>query len=154
MPLSSHKLAATKGKLKNGEKRKLKGSSWSKVNNNRKKKPNRDEWNHHKGTKWRLIWLTAFLLNRRAQRGTWNFCNWVLTETRSQSRKARVQKNKENYTIGRCATPLTSPRTTYLKPLGSATVTEEGSIDLGKQGKPTRRKRESPSYLMKEKMFD
>lgn len=35
--------------------------------------------------------------------------------------------------------PLCSPKTTHLKPLGFATVTEEGSIDLGNQGKPTER---------------
>lgn len=35
--------------------------------------------------------------------------------------------------------PLRSPKTTHLKPLGFATVTEEGSIDLGNPGKPTGR---------------
>lgn len=35
--------------------------------------------------------------------------------------------------------PLHSPKTPHLKPLGFATVTEEGSIDLGNQGKSTGR---------------
>jgi hypothetical protein len=41
-------------------------------------------------------------------------------------------------------------------PFGSAAVTEEGSIDLGKQGKPTRRMRECNTYSChtKEKIFD
>lgn len=101
-------------------------------------------WGHHLvGEEQNHAWLDwlPFLCDRSAHtEGQDIFDSEWCRELEAESKKPGFRstmgtKHLENVQLR----PLHSPKTPHLMPLGFATVTEEGSIDLGNQGKPTGR---------------